>query len=156
MNKYWGMREPQEKLLIMIALGLVCGLFLWQFVLKPVSHFPNSQKQAFEKSLSDLKFMQASEVIFARPQPTPKTDVPPGQLQATITKTAALKNLPIFRRQPNGDDELTVWLEDVISVDIYAWTRALTENYNIVLERVSMTRDDDGTISAQITFSRET
>ena len=152
MMKYWTIRTPREKLLMTIALSLIGVLFMWQYILKPISSFPKSQKQAFEKAQSDISFMRSSETILKRPKSVSKIQVAPGQLQMIITRTAALKNLPISRRQPNGDDKLTIWLEKVISVDVFSWVRTLTEDYYITLERINITRDNDGTIRVQATF----
>ena len=154
MKQYWAHLGEREKLLISMALGLVFLLLAWQFIAKPIANFPGNQKQAFETAQSDLKFMRASEPILAMPIAEPKINIAAGELQSIVTKIALSKDLPISRRQPKGDDELTLWLEDVLSVNFYDWALELTKNYNIVLQRVSINRNDDGTIRAQIDFSR--
>ena len=152
MIKLWTEREPREKLLIGVALGLAAILCLLQFAVKPLSAYPGEQKLKFEQAERDLDIMKKGQVALAGPAPETKQEINANQAQVMITQTASQSGLTITRRQPNGETGLTVWLENADSRTFYGWVSGLTGSYNVELLSANVGRNDDGTVRAQLTF----
>ena len=155
MNSFWARQNPREKTLILIALVLALIVIGGQFVVKPLKNFPAQQKKNYEQAQSDLIFMRQSKVVLGKKQTDAKTKLTPDDLQSVITRTALENDLQITRRQPNDKGQITLWLENATSVGVYTWVEALTSHYNIALWRTNINRNDDGTVSVQITFGVE-
>jgi general secretion pathway protein M len=152
MIRFWTDRDPREKILIAIALGLALLVLGIQFVLKPAAAYPGAQKLQFEQAERDLKTMKEGQVVLAGPAPVEKQQLNANQAQVMITQSASQNGLSITRRQPNGDTGLTVWLENADSRVFYGWISELTGEYNVELLSANLGRNDDGTVRAQLTF----
>ena len=152
MIKLWTERQPREKLLIGIAAGLVLLLIAAQFIVKPLSAYPGSQKRLLDQAQRDLTVMKEGKIALSGATPQIKESLESGEAQSMITNSAGQKGLTISRRQPNGDSGLTVWLERADSKLLYSWISGLTGRYSISLLGANLNRNDDGTVRAQLTF----
>jgi len=152
MMKFWTDREPREKTLIAIALGLALLVLFIQFVVKPVSAYPEQQKVKFEQAERDLAVMKDGQAALSGPAPVEKQNLNANQAQVMITQSAGQSGLTITRRQPNGESGLTVWFENADSRAFYGWISELTDTYNVDLLSANLGRNDDGTVRAQLTF----
>jgi len=156
MIELWKNRTSREKALMAVA-GALLGVFvLWQFVYKPLVNWPKVQERALQQAELDLKIMQKGQsVLRAQSMSAVNQDVTVLALvdfQTTITNIAKDKGLTISRRQPGGDRELTLWLENTKSTAFYAWVDDVTKGYNISLQRAQLNRNDDSSVRAQVTF----
>jgi len=120
----WKARAGREKVLIAVASGLLGIFVLWQFIYKPLANWPKAQMRALQQAELDLKIMQKGQSVL-RAQSTGDanqeiTVLTSADFQTTITTIAKDKGLTISRRQPGGDRELTLWLENTKSTAFYA------------------------------------
>jgi general secretion pathway protein M len=148
----WTEREPREKVLIGVALGLVFVLLLGQFVIKPMMNYPVAQKRVLEQAERDLNVMRDGKLALMGAKPQVRQALEVNEAQSMITNSAGQNGLAITRRQPNGDTGLTVWLETVDSKLMYQWLDELTGKYEISVLGANLNRNDDGTVRAQLTF----
>jgi type II secretory pathway component PulM len=155
MSSFWARQNSREKILILIAFALALVVLGGQFVVKPLKNFPAQQKKNYEKAQSDLIFMRQSKAVLSKKQTGTKAKLMQDDLQSVITRTALDNDLKITRRQPNDKGQITLWLENATSVGVYTWVETLTSGYNITLWRTNINRNDDGTVSVQITFGVE-
>jgi type II secretory pathway component PulM len=150
--KFWTERDPREKVLIAIALGLLTLVLGLQLVVKPLMAFPQSQQVKLDQVERDLEEMKKGQVVLAGPAPVEKQAINANQAQTMITNSAQQNGLTIARRQPNGETGLTVWIENGESKLLYNWLDDITGNYNIELLGANLNRNDGGTVRAQLTF----
>ena len=152
----WKKSSAREKALVAVA-GALLGIFiLWQFAYKPLANWPKAQERALQQAELDLKIMQKGQsVLRAQSMSTQDQEITvlaPADFQTTINNIAKDKGLTISRRQPGGDRELTLWLENTKTTAFYAWVDDLTKGYNISLLRAQLNRNDDASVRAQVTF----
>ena len=150
--KFWTEREPRERLLIAVALGLLALVIGLQFVLKPLMAYPDAQKLKLDQAERDLVVMKEGRVALSGPAPVEKQIINANQAQTMITNSAQDNGLTIARRQPNGDTGLTVWIEDAESKLLYRWLDDITSQYNVGLLGANVNRNDGGSVRAQLTF----
>lgn len=152
MMSFWQNLAGREKVLVGIAGALFALVVGWFMILQPLMGYPGAQKRAYERAESNLEILRTGQAVLAGHTQTTKTTLSLTEAQFRITKSAADQGLSISRRQPNGEDGLSLWFESVESPRIYAWLESLTRDYNITLVRVNVNRNNDGTVRAQITF----
>ena len=150
--KFWTEREPREKLLIGVALGLLALIFGTQFIVKPLMAYPESQQAKLDQAERDLAQIKQGQAALSGPAPVDKQNINANQAQTMITQSAQRSGLTIARRQPNGQTGLTVWIENAESKKLYNWLDDVTGNYNIELLGANLNRNDGGTVRAQLTF----
>lgn len=150
--KFWTEREPREKVLIAVALGLLTLVLGLQLVVKPLMAFPQNQQLKLDQAERDLQEMKKGQIALSGPAPVDKQEINANQAQTMITNSAQQNGLTIARRQPNGETGLTVWIENAESKLLYNWLSDITGNYNIELLGANLNRNDGGTVRAQLTF----
>jgi len=156
LRKIWEQREPREKVLIGIMLTLFVLFFGWLLALKPIVEYPKAQKRAYEQASADLKIVKAGEAALqGQIIGVEKTVLSSQNFQSTITGSAGKHGLKISRRQPKGDNELSVWLENAVTPAFYAWAEELTSTYNMTVAQVHINRNDDGSVRVNITYRLE-
>jgi len=156
MTDIWKNRSGREKALVVVATGLLGFFLLWQFAFKPLVNWPKAQERALKQAELDLQIMQRGQLAL-QVQSLDSTNATitvlvPSDFQTTITKLAQDKGLTISRRQPGGEGELTLWLENTTSTAFYGWVDDLTNSYNVSLVRAQLNRNDNANIRAQVTF----
>ena len=160
-RQIWEGRSGREKTLLWAAGIFLSMLLLWVFAYKPLSNYPAAQIRALKQAELDLKIMQKGQAnlqsilqdLSASHVAKPVIKLPIAQFQSIVTGAAKDQNILISRRQPNGEGELTLWLENTESTAFYAWVNELTGGYNIELTRAQMYRNDDGSIRVMVTFN---
>ena len=153
----WSGLNPRERMLVGIALALTGLLLFWLFVYRPISHYPTSQKRAYERAVLDLKLMKKAQsgLRSGLVNPVRPEQLAPEKFQSVLTRTASENGLSITRRQPKGDREVSLWFEGVNSRTLYVWLQKLTKQYNIRVVRAQISRDDPGGVRAMLTFRLE-
>lgn len=156
MRIFWENLAAREKALIGIAGALLVFVLGWQLALKPLLAYPDVQKTKMERARSDLEIMRKGQLTLKGQNITgagsTKTSLSAADVQSKITKSAAAHGLLISRRQPNGDDGVSLWFEHAQSTQFYTWIEELTSTYDIILLRANLNRNENGTVRVQVTF----
>lgn len=77
-----------------------------------------------------------------------------GSLYALVNNVARQKSISLKRYEPDGDDKLRVWLENVSFNHFVSWIQVLV-NKGLVVSNVSVEgRDTGGKINAKVIFKR--
>ena len=143
----WDEREPYEKI-IMAALGAAIVLaLLFLVIIKPVLTSHNTAEAQASKAMRDYEIVSR-----ALPQ------LGQGSITATSTfnraaliSAAQREDIRLSRINPDND-ALTVWIDDVETGKLYRLLGQLMTQNGAELMRVSITADDNGMLSAQLTL----
>jgi type II secretory pathway component PulM len=143
----WDERELYEKI-IMAALGLAVVLaLLFLIVIKPVLTAHNTAQAEASKSVRDYE-------IVSRALPTlgqaPASANEPFN-RAALIRAAQRQDIALSRINPEND-ALTVWIDDVETVKLYGLINNLMTQNGAVLSRASISTDNNGLLSAQLTL----
>ena len=157
MRKYWDQREPRERSSHRYRGCIICAAIWLAAGFKAVNGIPQKRKKrAYEQANADLKIIKAGETALQGQTIQAEKKVLSAQnFQSTITGSAGKHGLKISRRQPKGDTELSVWLEDAATTAFYAWADELTSTYNMTATQVHLSRNDDGSVRVNITYKLE-
>lgn len=143
----WDERELYEKV-IMAALGAAIALaLLFMLLIKPVmSAHDTAETQAY-KALRDYEIVSR-----ALPQlgQGPSAATRPFN-RAVLISAAQRQDIRLSRINPD-DDSLTVWIDDVETVKLYRLINTLMTQNGAELSRASISTDNNGLLSAQLTL----
>ena len=143
----WDERELYEKV-VMAALGLaiiLAALFL--FAVKPVLSAHNTAEAQASKAVRDYEIV--SRALPQLGQGPASAGAPFNR--AALISAAQRQDIRLSRINPDNDT-LTVWIDDVETVKLYRLINTLMTQNGAELSRASITADDNGLLSAQLTL----
>ena len=143
----WDERELYEKL-VMAGLGaamVLAALFI--FAIKPVLSAHSQAESQAAKAVRDYEIV--SRAVPQLGQGTAATGTPFNR--ASLITAAQRQDIRLSRINPD-DDALTVWIDDVETVKLYRLINTLMTQNGAELTRASITADDSGLLSAQLTL----
>ena len=143
----WDEREPYEKIIMMALAAAIVLAVLFLLIIKPViSSHSDAQAQA-SKALRDYEIVSR-----ALPQlgQGPSTATSPFD-RAALISAAQRQDIRLSRINPDNDS-LTVWIDDVETAKLYGLISHLITQNGAQLSRASITADDNGMLSAQLTL----
>ena len=143
----WNDREPYEKAVMagLAALFLLAGLYL--LAIKPVLSAHKTASAQSAKALRDYEI-----VTRALPQ------LGQGNVAAyapftrnVLIHTARDASVKLSRIQPD-ENSITIWVDDVPTVDLYGLINTLIIQHGAEFTRASITANDAGLLSAQLSM----
>ena len=143
----WDERELYEKI-IMAALGAaIVFALLFLFLIKPVTSAHKTAEAQASKAVRDYEIVSR-----ALPQlgQSPSAAARPFN-RAALISAAQRQDIRLSRINPS-DDSLTVWIDDVETVKLYGLINTLMTQNGAELSRASITADNNGLLSAQLTL----
>lgn len=143
----WDERELYEKV-VMAALGAAIALAaLFFIVIKPVLTAHNTAEAQASKAVRDYEIV--SRALPQLGQGPASAGAPFDR--AALISTAQRQDIRLSRINPDNDS-LTVWIDDVETVKLYRLINTLMTQNGAELTRASITADDNGLLSAQLTL----
>lgn len=143
----WDERELYEKL-IMAGLGLGIALAaLFFIVIKPVLTAHNTAEAQATKAVRDYEIV--SRALPKLGQGPARAGVPFNR--AALISAAQRQDIRLSRINPDAN-ALTVWIDDVETVKLYRLINTLMTQNGAELSRASITTDNNGLLSAQLTL----
>lgn len=143
----WDERELYEKV-IMGALGTVIVLALaYILAIKPVLSAHKTAETQVTKSLRDYEIV--SNALPRLGTNIAATGAPFSR--AALISAAQRQDIRLSRINPD-DGSLTVWIDDVETVKLYRLINTLMTQNGAELSRASISVDNNGLLSAQLTL----
>lgn len=150
----WSERTGREQALL-AGLGVfVLVLVLWYGVMSPAfawrdqaERTHNAAVEDYERLLSDL----ARYRVLAASANTSRSSVP---LRSLVGRSANERELAITRVQPLEDGGLSVWMDSTPADKMMAWLLDLSREEGVIADRVSLDREGEGIVRAQLLLRR--
>jgi len=156
MKAWFAELQPRERLMVIagaIALGL---LVFYAAVWDPLVSGASSKAAAVDEQQKLLQWMQksAEEVKRLHPTGSAAAQLPPGQsLLGVIDQTSKSANLggAVKRVKPEGENKVSVWLEDAGFDDTMQWLENLHRTYGVEVDNIVIDRKTTpGKVDARI------
>lgn len=147
-------RTVREQLLL-AGLGVLLALTLvWFGVLGPVIAWRTDALRNFARAAEGYEtlLVQIEDYRMLAEQVTPLQDQDP--LRTLADRTARERSLAISRVQPLEDGRLGVWMEQADANAVLAWLEDLAREHGVMVERISLDREADERVRAQLTLRR--
>ncbi|MEP3890808.1 MAG: type II secretion system protein GspM [Hellea sp.] len=143
----WDERELYEKI-VMVGLAaamVLAALFI--FAIKPVLSAHSQAELQASKAVRDYEIV--SRALPQLGQGPSATGTPFNR--ATLISAAQRQDIRLSRINPDND-ALTVWIDGVETVKLYRLINTLMTQNGAELTRASITADESGLLSAQLTL----
>lgn len=148
LSNWWDAREPRERLLL-LGLGVVLALFVLVFAVI----FPLQSARA--NAQSDLNRAKSELAIVSRLAPTLGAagtgDRAPFD-RSVLVSVARDRGVKLTRVQPGDDGSFSVWIDDAPTDRLYGVFDDLLSDYAVMMDRVIVSGDANGRLSAQFTL----
>lgn len=146
MRTWWDSREPRERMLLLI-LSVLMGLFLLVFaVILPIQSMRSEADSDLVRAQADLRLVQR-----VAPTLSASTGSRAPFNRAALVQSAGAHGIKLARMQPGDDGVLSVWIDDVSTESLYDLFEDIMGTYAVTPERVSVSADRNGVLSAQFT-----
>lgn len=137
--------------MVSVAVAAVALTLLWLVVVEPLQQRRAMLKAGVPAQRSLLAWMQAQDLQDGA------TGGDAGSLFAVVDRSARTTRFAdgVQRLQPDGEDNVRIWLEAVPYADLVRWLAALETDRNITPLAISLERSEDsGQVNARITLQR--
>lgn len=147
-------REPRERWLLLILSGLVVLWALWQFLAVPILNSGAAARADLMKAQNDYRMMQQARPLLAQSSGM-ANQASEGQNfnRQAFVDLASRQDIGLTRVQPESDNSISVWIDDVPTQRLYGFLQTLLTDYNVRMVRTSISSVSDGLVSAQFTLS---
>jgi type II secretory pathway component PulM len=147
----WAERTAREQVLLACAAGLIAAILAWYALLSPAMSWRAEAERDFIRAAEDFEVMVEGtaryRAVAAQADQTRRAGAP---LRTVIGRTASASGVAISRVQPLDDGRLGVWLDTVEADALMAWLSDLAREEGVRVERVSLDREGDGVVRAQL------
>lgn len=147
----WAERTAREQILLAGAGALMVAILAWYAALSPALSWRAAAERDFVRAVEDFEIMVDGTTRYralaageARAQ---RSGAP---LRTVIGRTANARGVAINRVQPLDDGRLGVWLDAVEADALMAWLAELSREEGVRIDRVSLDREGDGVVRAQL------
>lgn len=150
----WTERTSREQILVASAGALLAGVLAWYAILSPALGARDQARSAHARAVESFETMVAGVAryraeIAASDQPQSTT-----ALRTVVGTSAAERELALSRVQPLEDGRLGVWLENASDDALMAWLLALARDEGIRVDQISIDREGDRLVRAQMVLTR--
>lgn len=145
LSGWWDGREPRERSLLAVLLGLVTVFLIIFAVVLPL-------RAATSNAQSDLVQAKSNLALVSRLTPSQGTAGPRAPFDRSVLITVArAQNVKLTRVQPDGNGSFSVWIDEAETQRLYGFFDDLIGAYAVSLDRVVVSADANGRLSAQFT-----
>lgn len=151
-GSWWAVREPREKVLIMIAGALSLGVVAWFGIISPLMGANGLAKRDLllaieDKALVETALTRLSATREVARGPAEDFDV----FRSEVTSLAQASGLAIFRLQAGADGTLQVNFNEVAPEDLFSWLEQIGARPGGDIVRASLVHKGDA-VQAVIDF----
>jgi len=144
-SNWWDGREPRERQLLAVLGGLVTVFLIVFLVVLPLRAVTSNAQSELTQAKSNL-------ALVSRLSPNQGVAGPRAPFDRSVLITVArTQNVKITRVQPDGDGSFSVWIDDAETQPLYGFFEGLVGGYDVTLDRVVVSTDANGRLSAQFT-----
>lgn len=145
-TRWWDGREPRERLLLALLSALVTIFLIIFAVILPLQAASATAKSDLVRATSNL-------ALVSRLTPTQGSAAGPRAAfdRSVLITVARTQNVKLTRVQPDGEGSFSVWIDEAETRALYGFFSDLIGDYAVTLDRVVVSADANGRLSAQFT-----
>ncbi len=161
MNQWWAGLNHRERRIFIIGAIVVSVTLLYLLVIEPFSHHVKELNVSVSKQTKLLQWMRNSEqqvtTLRASSESRNPSNTGSSSLLALVDQTAKRSKLgaAIKRVEPEGSQNVRLWLEQASFDNILLWLAKIKQNHGIEVSRISVDQPDSpGIVNARISLQR--
>ena len=150
-------KEPRERLILIAGAILLCLFLIYSLIMQPLASGLNKRALLLEQQRETLAWMKqsASEIKTLKGFSTNKPSAGSKQsLLSTVDRTAktVLPREAIRRVEPQGNNQVQLWVEKAPFDPLLQWISTLQQQYAITVSSISIDRQEQGIVNARISL----
>ena len=147
MKVFQTLSSREQKLLRLTAM-IALAFFVWQFVIRPVLSSNAQARAKYESAVRDQELVRHGAQRLKQIMPS----IVNTMSRSDIVALSHEQNLQITRLQPDGDMQLSIWLNDVEVKGLYNWLYAAQKQFGGQILRADISKNTNGKLDAHISF----
>ncbi len=151
MIDFWQGRTPREQILLALSGLILLIVFVGLLMIRPVMGYHSAAVRAQSAAAQDLDSVARGAALIGQPHNQTMSNRQMFDRNSVFT-TARQQGLDISRIQPVSNGALKIWFNDTSAEAFYTFTQMLTQTYNVLVDEVQISRQNNGQISVQITL----
>lgn len=143
--------EKREKTAVLALAAFFAILILYFAMWSPIYAYHQDSLQKRDTQFSLIQYMRAGEKR-ARSSSSSQKAKPTGQSLITeISNSAQKLGIKPNRMQPEGENSVSIWFDNVVFNDLINWIEQLNEREGVDIQQISIDRQDNpGTVNARL------
>lgn len=159
-REFWNNISDRERRIVAVGGCFVGAVILYALVFRPVNANYQRYQDEVAKKGELLQWMRASSVEARKLAAAGQTSLAATEAGSPLTlidKTAKRFSVStgLKKVEPEDNDGVRVWLEEVVFTDIIKWARLLERQYLVQIDAISVEAGREaGYVKARITFRK--
>lgn len=150
-------KEPRERLILIAGAILLCLFLIYSLVVQPLASGLDKREQLLEEQRETLAWMKksAEEIKMLKRFSSSRQGTGSKQsLLSTVDRTAktVLPREVIRRVEPQGNNQVQLWVEKAPFDPLLLWISTLQQRYAITVSSISIDRKEQGIVNARISL----
>ena len=150
-------KEPRERLILISGAILLCLFLIYSLIMQPLTSGLDKRERLLEQQRETLAWMKqsAGEIKTLRSFSSNKSGANSKQsLLSTVDRTAktVLPREAIRRVEPQGNNQVQLWVEKAPFDPLLQWISTLQQRYAITVSSISIDRQEQGIVNARISL----
>lgn len=155
MVRWYQSQSARERLALNLLGGFLLAALFYLAVWQPIHDWQMASERAFARQHALLEWMHANEEAARRAGGARQSSRGTGSLLGLVASTARSHDITLSRYQPEGDDGVSVTLNEESFDAIIVWLDELNRSQGVSVRRLTVNRrNDPGRITAQLLLAR--
>lgn len=150
MKDWFLSRDRREQWLLGVFGALLFFWIIWAFLLSPILSAKAQAQTDLIKAQNDYRMMMRAAPLLGGGGVSAATQ---NFDRSVMINLAQQRGIRLTRVQPETNGNITVWIDDVPTQNLYAMFETLLTNYKVEMDRVAIAASPQGLVSAQFTLT---
>jgi general secretion pathway protein M len=142
--RFNALTDREQILVIISAVVVLIGVFYFA-IWKPLNSGIDREQKLLSNQATLLTWVKSQSARAAQLRQSSGVKPFTGSLPQAVNRTTSRHGIAISRMQPQGEEELQVWVDEAEFNSVLAWLQAL-ENMGVLIKQVDIAEADQGGI----------
>ncbi|MEZ6012325.1 MAG: type II secretion system protein GspM [Hyphomonas sp.] len=152
MMDFWTSRVPRERLLIVLAAGLVAVLLLNLFMVRPLKAARDEASASLSVAARTLDAVSAAQPMERAGAANLASSSTGEALRAQLVDLATQRGLAVSRLQTSENGTIIIQFDNASAPLIFAWLESAERQYGAMPKQASIFAEASGTVRASFEF----
>ena len=154
-TRYYSLPQRDRMMLNILAVFFAIVVLIYGVVI-PASEYSAEADKVYQKNLADLQWLKSKVPEIRASKSGRQTKSAAGKSMLSIAASTSKKQKIVFKRtEPEGENGLRIWLENVSFNDTILWLDTLNSQYGFGVKQVNIDRQDiPGTANMKLVLYR--
>ncbi|REL36950.1 type II secretion system protein GspM [Thalassotalea euphylliae] len=156
MKQWWQQLQSREQQLILAMAGVLLVFILFQGVWQPIHQGADKAEKKLARTQELYQYVKTNTAKISSSAASVRQPSRGGSLSGLVNRVAGQYQISIARMQPQGDQGVQVWIDEIPFEQLLRLLNALTQQHGLVVSNIDVTTGNSpGTVKIRrLTLSR--